>query len=153
VPRATNDIDVVIAPTPRQLAVLMQQFPRNQYYSDEEDARDALERQSQFNIIDFATMWKADLIIRKERDFSREEFSRRRVHLIGGVRVHLATAEDILIAKLEWHKLGESDRQIEDAAGIIRRQASALDREYVERWVRELELEEQWRKALALGTA
>jgi hypothetical protein len=149
-PRATNDIDVVISPTPEQLEALMQQFPKDRYYADKEDAFDALERQSQFNIIDFATMWKADLIIRKERDFGRSEFARRRIHVIGGVRVHVATAEDILIAKLEWHKLGESARQLEDAAGIIRRQASALDLEYIERWVQDLALENEWQKALAL---
>lgn len=56
---------------------------------------------------------------------------------------------DIVIAKLEWYKLGESERQIEDAAGVIRRQGAALDRSYVERWVRELGLENEWRKALA----
>lgn len=147
-PRATNDIDVVISPTSEQLRLLMRQFPADRYYADEEDAFDALRHRSQFNVIDFATMWKADLIVRKEREFSKVEFSRRRVYSIGGVRVHLATAEDILIAKLEWHKLGESERQIEDAAGIISRQGAALDREYVDRWVRELGLEEQWQKAL-----
>ena len=150
-PRATNDIDIVISPTAHQLEVLMQQFPKDRYYADKADAFDALQHQSQFNIIDFATMWKADLIVRKERDFSRSEFARRRIHMVGGVRVHLATAEDILIAKLEWHRLGGSERQIEDAAGIIRRQASAFDRDYVERWVRELGLVEEWQKALALS--
>jgi hypothetical protein len=55
-----------------------------------------------------------------------------------------------LIAKLEWHKMGESARQLEDAAGVIRRQGVALDQEYVSRWVEELDLAEQWRQALAL---
>jgi hypothetical protein len=147
-PRATNDVDVVIAPTKVQLWELMREFPSDRYYSDEDDAFDALERQSLFNVVDFATGWKADLIIRKDRPFSEAEFMRRRPHDIGGAHVYVATAEDILIAKMEWHRMGESERQLDDAAGIIRRQGPSLDRRYVEQWVRELALEEEWRKAL-----
>ena len=148
-PRASNDIDIVIAPTPKQLHALMQQFPSDRYYADEEDAFDMFKQKLQFNIIDFATFWKADLIFRKDRKFSDTEFLRRSRHLIAGREVYLTTAEDILIAKLEWAKLGESARQIEDAAGVIRRQGPALDRQYVEHWVRELELLPQWHAALS----
>ena len=149
-PRATNDIDIVIAPTAEQLRGLLAEFSSDRYYTpDEESALDALRHELQFNVIDFETCWKADLIFRKHRRFSETEFLRRRRHVIAGQQVYLTTAEDILIAKLEWAKLGESDLQIEDAAGVIRRQGSALDRSYIERWVHELELTEQWRAALA----
>lgn len=152
-PRATNDIDIVIAPTREQLRALLREFPDDRYYADEVDAFEALAQRSQFNIIDFETSWKADLIVAKNRDFSRSEFSRRRVHSIGDARVFLTSAEDILIVKLEWNKMGESARQLEDAAGVIRRQGAALDRDYVMRWIEELGLDEQWRKALALAAS
>lgn len=150
-PRATNDIDIVIAPTEAQLWELMREFPGDQYYADEDDAFDALATKSQFNVVDFATTWKADLIIQKDRPFSETEFIRRRPHQIGGTQVWLTTAEDILIIKLEWHRMGESARQLEDAAGIIRRQGAALDRAYVDEWVRELGLESEWRRAVELA--
>lgn len=146
--RGTQDIDVVIAPTAEQLRTLVAQFPDDRYYADEYDALEALQHASQFNIIDFTSGWKADLIIRKSRSFSRTEFERRRPHVLHGVAVNVTTPEDILIAKLEWAKLGESDRQIDDAAGVIATQGADLDREYVEKWVRELDLEQQWRLAL-----
>jgi hypothetical protein len=41
--------------------------------------------------------------------------------------ITLATPEDVLLAKLEWAKLGDSDRQIEDAAGILKMQRDSLD--------------------------
>lgn len=145
--RGTQDIDIVIAPSAEQLRALVAQFPDDRYYADELDALDALQHESQFNIIDFGSSWKVDFIIRKRREFSRIEFERRRPHVVNGVRVYLATPEDILLAKLEWAKLGESERQIEDAAGIIATRGSSLDRPYIERWVRELRLEEQWRRA------
>lgn len=150
-PRATNDIDIVIAPSAGQLKALLRELPNDRYYADTEDAFDALARQSQFNVIDFATAWKADLIVRKDREFSEVEFRRRRHHAIGGTTVHLATPEDVLIAKLEWSKLGGSERQIEDAAGIIQRQGAALDRPYVGHWVRQLGLEQQWERAETLA--
>ena len=149
VPRATNDIDIVIAPTREQLHALIRELPNDRYYADELGAVEALEHQSQFNVIDFATSWKADLIIKKEREFSDEEFRRRQTYTIAGINVSLTTPEDILIAKLEWFREGESARQLEDVVGIIRRQREALDRRYVEYWVNQLGLDNEWRAALA----
>jgi hypothetical protein len=146
--RSTRDIDVVIAPTEWQLTAFVGEFDNDRYYADGDDAIDALRRRSQFNIIDFASSWKADLIIRKERPFNRKEFERRRDYEIGGMTVSLTSPEDILIAKLEWAKMGESERQIDDAAGIIEIQGEALDSAYIEHWVAELELTAQWAAAL-----
>lgn len=147
VPRATHDIDIVIAPTAEQLVSLLRQFPESEYYAELDDALDALRHGTQFNIIDQDGVWKVDFILRKNRPFSRTEFDRRRRIDILGVSVYAATPEDILIAKLEWAKAGESERQIRDAAGIIAIQQSALDVEYVERWIAALGLERRWQQA------
>jgi len=61
----------------------------------------------------------------------------------------VATAEDVLIARLEWAKLTESDRQLEDAAGILRLQGEALDRKYVDKWVTALGLSKELSTASA----
>ena len=148
-PRASKDIDIVIAPTREQLVAFMRRFPPQDYYAQEEDALDAMAHTSIFNIIDFETGWRVDFIFRKNRPFSVEEFNRRRPVEIAGIRLFVASPEDILIAKLEWAKMGQSERQIEDAAGIIRVQGEDLDLSYVERWVQELELEEQFGNAKA----
>ena len=150
--RASEDFDIVIAPTPVQLHAFVASFPNDQYYADEYDAFESFKHTLSFNIIDFATTWKADLIFKKSRDFSRVEFDRRQQHVVNGVRVHITSPEDILIAKLEWAKMGESQRQIEDAAGVIARQGENLDREYVSYWVEQLELQSQWKEALARAT-
>jgi hypothetical protein len=148
VPRATQDIDIVIAPTRPQLVALLSEFPESEYYADRETAMDALKTQGQFNLIDFATGWKVDFIIRKHRAFSLEEFERRIPMRILGVSLDVTSPEDLLIAKLEWAKLGSSERQIADAAGIVHLQGDALDISYVERWVNALSLHEQWQKVL-----
>jgi hypothetical protein len=147
-PRATQDIDIVIAPSREQLLALIAQFPADMYYVSRDAALEALARHDQFNVIDLATGWKVDFIMRKPRAFSREEFERRRpADLSGVVEMNVASAEDILLAKLEWAKRGGSARQIEDAAGIIRLQGERLDTAYVQRWVAALGLHEQWQAA------
>ena len=145
--RGSRDIDIVIAATAEQLQTFVAQFPSDRFYADEYDALESLKYNSQFNVIDFSSPWKVDLIFLKDRPFSRVEFERRLPHVVQGVRVFIATPEDIVIAKLEWAKMGESERQIDDAAGVIATQGANLDRAYVERWVQELELEKQWQLA------
>jgi len=144
VPRSTRDLDIVIAPTRTQLLALIQQFPSSHYYADEQQALQALANRSQFNVIDHFSGWKIDFIIADDSEYGRIAFTRRKVIDIAGNAVHVASAEDVLIAKLRWVKLGGSERQLQDAAGIISTQRSSLDFAYIERWVHELRLEEQW---------
>jgi hypothetical protein len=108
--RATQDIDLVIAPTADQLRALVRLLPPDEYYVDEGAALDAERRRSLFNIIDLTTGWKIDLIVRQDRPFSLEEFGRRRDVDFAGMRLMIASAEDVVIAKLEWAKSGESQR-------------------------------------------
>ncbi len=143
-PRATQDVDFVIAPTAEQLRNFVALLPRDQFYVDEGAAREALRLEGLFNLIDLRTGWKVDLIIRKSRPFSREEFERRSLVAIEGAHVPVATPEDILIAKREWARMGQSARQIEDAARMLRVGSERIDRTYVEHWVTELRLDEEW---------
>jgi hypothetical protein len=148
-PRASQDIDIVIAPTRPQLLALLQLFPDTEYYVSQEAALDALATRGKFNVIDFASGWKIDFIIMKAREFRTEEFARRRPIELEGVELDVASPEDIVVAKLEWAHLGASSRQIEDAAGVIRLQGEGLDRDYIERWVDVLGIREQWNEASA----
>ena len=146
VPRSTHDMDVVVDPTPEQLTRLLAGLSADAYYVSEEAARDALRRRGQFNVIDFATGWKVDLIVRKGRPFSLAEFARRCTVNALGASLQMASAEDIVISKLEWHALSGSERQLDDAAGILHTRGESLDVAYVERWVGALGLEAYWRE-------
>jgi hypothetical protein len=92
-PRVTHDIDVVIAPVLGTLNALLRQFPDDQYYVSREAALQAYGSEGMFNIVDYATGWKIDFIIRKSRPFSVEEFDRRREEQLDGVAVFVASAE------------------------------------------------------------
>jgi hypothetical protein len=146
-PRLTHDADVVIDPTPEQIDALVAGLLQSGHYVDGQRARDALRRRLQFNVIDLDSAFKIDLILRKNRSFSREELGRRQaVELAPGFRVALASPEDTILSKLEWaKKAGGSEKQIDDAAGVLAVNPG-IDRAYVERWAAELGVLDLWRE-------
>lgn len=150
-PRTTADIDIVIDPSAQALRDLVASLPHSDYYVDESAAIEAFDRRTSFNVIEHATGWKVDLLIRKDRPFSRMEFERRVPALVFGRETPVATAEDTIIAKLEWAKAGESERQLRDVAGIIAVSGEVIDMQYLEHWIGSLSLEEIWERALGLS--
>jgi hypothetical protein len=103
-PRTTQDIDLVIAATSDQLRTFVQFLSKDQYSVDLDTALEARKHQSLFNVVDMATGWKIDLIIRKSRPFSEEEFRRRELANLQGRSLFVASAEDVVVSKLEWAK-------------------------------------------------
>ena len=148
-PRTTQDLDVVIdPPNPEAFDALIRSMSPEDYYVDADTAHDALLRRSMFNVVDQASGWKVDFIIRKDRAFSRREFARRMKLSLLGVPVFVASPEDTIVAKVEWsQQSGGSERQRRDVAGIIATVGEQLDRPYIERWVRELDLADEWNQA------
>jgi hypothetical protein len=145
--RSTQDIDFVIDATPAQLRAFVESLSAAEYYSDIDSALKALNQQSMFNVIDHATGWKVDLIIRKSRPFSVEEFGRRQSVNLHDVPLFMASAEDVIISKLEWAKLAQSRRQIDDAAAILRARWKSIDKAYLEKWVAQLNLLQELHEA------
>ena len=143
-PRTTIDVDIVIDPTPASLGQFVDSLPASEYYVSDTAAIEAFERRTSFNVIHVATGGKVDLLVRRERPFSRVEFDRRVTVPLFGRPTPIATAEDTILAKLEWAKAGESERQLRDVARIVAVSGDSLDLAYLHRWISELELEEVW---------
>jgi hypothetical protein len=146
-PRSTQDIDLVIEANPEQLRALVRILPGGRYYADLDAALEAHRRCSIFNVIDLASGWKIDLIMRKPRAFSMTEFRRRQQVSLQDTLLFVASAEDVVVSKLEWSKLAHSQRQIEDVAAILRVRREQLDQPYIEQWIKELGLEKEWAAA------
>jgi len=146
-PRATNDIDIVIAPTFEQLKKFSQSFG-SEYYISELAVLDAWERQSMFNIIDHKSGWKADVIIRKNRPYSKEEFQRRRKYNVNGSNLFFVSPEDAILSKLEWAKESGSEQQFRDALGVAIIQRKNLDIDYLRKWSKELGISELFESLL-----
>lgn len=144
-PRATHDADVVIDPSSEQLAAVVSALDARGFYVDAEAARDALRDRTLFNVIEMRHACKIDLIVRRDRPFSEEEFRRRlSVELTFASHVSIVTAEDAILSKLEWaRRSGDSERQLADAAGIVALNAG-MDRAYLDRWSRDLGVDDLW---------
>jgi hypothetical protein len=136
-PRATQDVDIVVAPTADQVEAFIALVEKDQYVSPPA-ARTALAELSLFNVIDTLSGWKVDLIVRKARPFSLEEFARRRPIEFFGKTIYVVSPEDSILSKLEWSKKGNSERQLRDAESVAVLQWKDLDVPYLRRWAAEL---------------
>lgn len=143
-PRATRDVDIVIDPGPKALGRLVDAVLQAGFYVDRDAARTALAERTQFNAIG-GDASKVDFIIRKDRPFSVEEFARREPADLLGTAGFVTSAEDLILAKLEWAKATGSERQLRDVAGIVSIRHS-LDEEYIERWASALGTDDAWRQ-------
>jgi hypothetical protein len=150
-PRATRDLDVVIDPTSAALTGLVRELMEAGFSVDEPAAHAALVDRTQFNAIG-PEATKVDFIIRRERAFSIAEFERREPADLLGTPGYVATAEDLVIAKLEWAEATDSDRQRRDVLGIVT-VAEDLDRDYIDRWAAALGLQDAWQSILDEASA
>ena len=136
--RATQDIDIVVDATASQMQDLVAQLTSSGMYVG--DGLEALRHRTQFNAIDTTTGWKVDLIILKDRPYSRTEFERRIRTEIGGVSVCIVSAEDSILSKLEWARSSRSERQLRDVASLVSVNGAALDWQYIRDWAVKLDV-------------
>lgn len=150
-PRATQDIDLVVEASAAHLLRLAAGLRAAGLYVSDDAVREASSERGMFNAIDPATGWKVDFIIRKDRPFNRAEFEARQTIEFLGLELCMATAEDLIVAKLEWARLGDSERQLRDVAEIIAVQGEALDLGGVQEWIGELALGSEWEQVRRLA--
>jgi hypothetical protein len=146
-PRATNDADIVIDPTQQKMIAFIESLGSDCYVS-KEAASQAFENRSMFNVIDIQLGYKADLIIRKNRPYSQQEFSRRTKATFLGIGAYVLSPEDSILSKLEWSKDRRSETQQKDALGVLMTQKDTLDFEYLKKWARELGVDDALRTLL-----
>lgn len=148
VPRATHDADIVIETNLKSLIYFIDKLDED-FHADPEAAQDAWDGNQMFNIIHMPTGFKIDLIFKKTRSFSKEEFIRRQQNLFLGQLRWFTTAEDIILIKLEWSKIGQSERQFNDALNVAKVQGEALDHDYLLKWAKELSVDDFLQKLFA----
>ena len=140
--RSTLDVDLAAeldeAAGLRLIALL-----QDDYYINKEAMLDAVRHRSCFNLIHFATSFKVDVFISKGREFDRcvqDRAVKETIGDAGSLAAPVATAEDIILLKLEWYRLGNetSQRQWNDLTLIAKLQGNRLDQEYLSQWANEL---------------
>jgi hypothetical protein len=152
VARATVDIDVVATIAAFQTERLARELGRD-WYAEPDHMRSAIAARRAFNVIYIPRALKVDIFPATD-DFHLSQLERatrtRLPFLDDSNEYPVATAEDILLAKLRWYREGGevSDRQWYDITGIVAA-GPALDMAYARSWAARLGVDDLLTKALA----
>lgn len=143
--RSTLDSDLIAdlrsEHVDRLVAILEDEF-----YIEPTQVREAILSQSSFNLIHQLTMFKVDIFVPKTREFEHSQLSRRvEIEVLErpSKRAWISSAEDTILAKLEWYKLGGevSERQWRDVLGVLKVQEGRLDFDYLERMAKAMKID------------
>ena len=137
--RATNNVDVTAGLREEHAGDLRAALEAD-HYVDEKSIRDAVRHRSSFNLVHFGTGLKIDVFVPANSEYEVSVRARRVSEPVGDTsstrRVWIASAEDIILAKLVWFRRGgeASERQWRDVRGVVELRGPELDVEYLNRW-------------------
>ena len=145
-PRMTHDMDMVLDIPPECSSQLNFLFPPEEFYCPPiEVLKSEIVHRGQFNLIHQNTGIKIDIMILKNTEHAQTEFQRRkRIPFLKNKEVYLATPEDIIIKKLSFYREEGSEKHLRDIRGIL--SESEVDKEYLNKWLKKLDLSPLWEK-------
>lgn len=144
VPRMTRDIDIVIAIQNSKIDRLFATFHQD-FYIDKESIKEAIKHQGMFNIIHNDSVFKIDFVVLKDTAYRSTEFLRKRQVQMDNVQIWIVAPEDLIISKLDWAKDSLSKMQLDDIRNLFLA-VNDLDKDYIDMWVRKLELSHIYEK-------
>jgi hypothetical protein len=131
-PRLTQDVDVTMGVGPDRVHDVLGACAALGLEPLPDDPRDFVRETFVLPATEPATGVRIDLIF-STTSYEAQAIERAVFVDVGTRQVPFATAEDLLLHKL----FAGRPRDLEDAAGVVRRKGPALDWEYLERWARE----------------
>lgn len=153
--RTTADVDLVVDIRSNQAAPLVRLL-QGEFLIAVEPILQAIRHQRSFQLLHEASFLRIDIFVSKQRPFDHERFRRREELTVAREPTReawISSAEDTILAKLEWFKIGgeTSERQWRDILGVIKTQAEALDVGYLRRWAPSLDVDILLERALEEG--
>ncbi|MEK7482528.1 MAG: hypothetical protein AAB620_01925 [Patescibacteria group bacterium] len=150
-PRFTADIDIIVELKENDIAKLKMALQKlgQGGYIDAQMMREAMRTQGEFNFIDGESGLKVDFWILKNDEFDCSRLQRRVSQKILGKKIYFASAEDLILSKLNWSKDSLSTRHLEDIDSIFKISGKKIDKMYLKSWALKLDLEKllyQWIK-------
>ena len=152
-PRLTNDVDVVLDITSRDISRLIVAFPEENFYLPPSEVIETeLLRGSRghFNIISQQTMLKADIYLVGHDPLQRWGMNSARILTIDGIQISFAAPEYIIIRKLEFYREGNSAKHLRDIASMVNESSAEIDQPLLDSYITQLHLQTEWQAALAL---
>ena len=146
VPRMTRNIDLVIELRETDVDRFVELFQQD-FYIEKEAVEQAVKSQSVCNLIHSAFLIKVDVVIRKDSEYRRTEFARRKAVQIEEQEMFLVAPEDLILSKLEWAKESCSEVQLKDVRNLFEA-LPELDHAYLTLWATKLGLESLYREVV-----
>ncbi|HDS07839.1 MAG TPA: hypothetical protein ENO05_09450 [Bacteroides sp.] len=136
VPRMTRDIDIVIELPLNRIEEFVELFPNS--YLNKITLVEEVKKRGLFNIIDHETGFKLDFILRKESEYFRNAFSRRRRIKELDTELWIISLEDLIIAKIIWIQDYQSEQQMNDIRNLLLNPDKNMN--YIKKWCDNLSL-------------
>ena len=146
--RSTQDIDSIILLDAGAVAALERVFPDTEFYCPPRDVVEierARDQRGHFNLIHFASGYKADVYVSADDPLHGWALRNRRVVDIEGGQLWLAPPEYVIIHKLEFFREGGSEKHLRDIRGMLA--TTDVDRALLEREIARRELQDAWQKS------
>ncbi len=156
--RSTMDVDLIADLAQRHVEPMVRAL-EGVYYVHAPTIFEAIRRRRCFHLIHYPTAFKVDVFVVKDREYDRTALRRALKDCLDPENpselVHVATGEDMILAKLEWFRLGGevSQRQWEDVQGMLSVQGEILDRRYLAQWAERIGIADLLEKAYAEADA
>jgi len=151
-PRATLDIDLVIAATGSDAERFSSAFSPERYYvPPPEVVRSTLTKASSggFNVFDSQTTLKADCYVKGSDELNHYGFATAVDVELGDLgRTKVASATYVIAMKLRYFAMSQQDKHLRDIRGIIMGSRDAIDFAMVERSARVSDTLEFWQDSL-----
>ena len=149
-PRATNDIDFVIALPVGKVGDLGAALGGD-FEVDTDMLRDAVLHASCANAFYLPIVTKIDFFGRGYEPFDESEFSRRRLTTVtaSGEALVVKAPEDTVLRKLLWFREGGevSDKQWRDIVSVLQISGDQMDQAYLNAWASRLRVTELLERA------
>lgn len=153
-PRATHDADLVAELSLHHRERLQRELG-TRFYVDPGEFEAAVRSECSFTLIDEIELAKVDVFCVSDAGYQAAALAR--VVKLGLERddpfslVAVASAEDTIVSKLRWCRLGNevSDRQWRDLQGVALAQRGQLELEYVRRWCEHFRVSDLLERLLA----
>jgi hypothetical protein len=153
--RFTKDVDLVVAVALDDVEEIAAELTKEEFYADAGMMRDGIRHHRAFNVIYRPCVYKFDLFPLQADAFSRSQLVRRQfaeTNVLGEpIQCSMATAEDVILSKLRWFRLGgeTSQQQWLDLQGVVRVQGPKLDLSYLHEWAPKLNVADLLEKLLS----
>lgn len=133
VPRSTKDADFVIQCEHALIGQLFASLP-GELVPDRQLSFEGVTGTHRYIVAVRNSTFKIELFLLSGEPHDQSRFARRIKVDFEGQEVFVASAEDVIITKLRWSRLGRRAKDVDDVLKVMATQQNRLDWDYIRHW-------------------